>query len=83
MIVHMFETISDDDRKLLQDAKEKLMKHIRETPMNILMNGNIVSYDFNPGDDPIISKIVILYKEKEYTFVISEIKVKERGEKRD
>jgi hypothetical protein len=79
----MFETISDDDRKLLQDAKEKLMKDIRETPMSVLMNGTIISYNLDPNGDPIISKIVILYKEKEYIFMISEIKVKERGEKRD
>jgi hypothetical protein len=44
-------------------------------PLNVLTNGNLVSYELNDSD-PIISKLVYKYNEREYTFHIDSIDIK-------
>ena len=49
---------------------------LKNRPVDVL-NGNIVSYNFDENSDPIISDIIVKYNQKKYTFSISKIEVEQ------
>ena len=70
----MNESLSDRDKIILENAKAELMKDLKEMPLYVLRDGELISYELF-DEDPLIRQIVTRYKDKTYTFTISDIEV--------
>ena len=70
----MHESLSDRDKIILENAKAELMKDLKEMPLYVLRDGELISYELF-DEDPLIRQIVTRYKDKTYTFTISDIEV--------
>lgn len=49
---------------------------LKNRPLDVL-NGNLVSYNFDENSDPIIRDMTFKYNQKKYTFSISKIEVEQ------
>ena len=67
--------LSDRDKTILENAKSELMKDLKERPLLVLRDGDLISYELFE-EEPYVRQMVTRYNGKEYIFTISDIEVK-------
>jgi hypothetical protein len=74
----MFEILSERDKTILKNAKEELMKDLKERPLLVLRDGDLISYELF-DEEPRVRQIVTRYNGNEYIFTISDIEVRKHN----
>lgn len=67
--------LKGEDEAMFEELERKIRRDLRVKPVNILCDGEFVSYEHDPNSDPIIKNIKIRYKHLEYVFHISKIDI--------
>jgi hypothetical protein len=74
----MFEKLSERDKTILKNAKEELTKDLKERPLLVLRDGDLISYELF-DEEPRVRQIVTRYNGNEYIFTISDIEVRKHN----
>ena len=67
--------LSGEDELMIEELERKIRRDLRQKPLNILCEGEFVSYEHDPDSDPIIKNIKVRYNHLEYVFHISKIDI--------
>ena len=70
--------LSDRDKAIFENAKAELMKDLKERPLLVLRDGDLISYELF-DEEPYVRQMVTRYNGKEYIFTISDIEVKKHN----
>jgi hypothetical protein len=74
----MVDKLNHEGNLMVREAKEKQSEDLKERPLFVLTKGDLVSYVHDPYREPYIQEMVMRYNNKEYTFKISSISIKDK-----